>query len=76
MFRVANLCCDKSVDQFQALGHLLCSEYINPALAAPDEFGIVEAGSLTDEDRKRLVTLAKILHCSAINMGVRSLALY
>ena len=50
-------------------------EYISPVIRQPSEFGVVDASLLNDDDdKKRLSTLTRFLHYSAVNMGVSVLS--
>lgn len=58
-------------DIFKAIGNLLYYRFMNPAIVAPDAFDIVEMSyekkSLTQEQRRNLGSIAKVLQHTAAN---------
>lgn len=57
-------------DILKVIGNLLYYRYMNPAIVAPDGFGIVEAGvdkQLTPDQRRNLGSIAKVLQHAAAN---------
>ena len=57
-------------DILKVVGNLLYYRYMNPAIVAPDGFGIVEAGmdkQLTPDQRRNLGSIAKVLQHAAAN---------
>lgn len=58
----------------QIVGNLLYYRYINSAIVAPDGFGIIDVGAeikLSNDQRRNLGSVAKILQFAASNKGVR-----
>lgn len=54
----------------QIVGNLLYYRYMNPAIVAPDAFDIIEmsaGGQLTNEQRRNLGSVAKMLQHAASN---------
>lgn len=63
-------------DILKTVGNLIYYRYINSAIVAPDAFDIVDVGAskcLTNDQRRNLGSIAKILQFAASNKGVRSL---
>lgn len=59
-------------DVLKIVGNLLYYRYINSAIVAPDGFGIVDVGAeikLTNDQRRNLGSVAKILQFAASNKG-------
>lgn len=57
----------------QIVGNLLYYRYINSAIVAPDAFDIINVGAdkaLTNNQRRNLGSVAKILQFAAANKGV------
>ena len=57
---------------FQIVGNLLYYRYINSAIVAPDAFDIISVGAekaLSNDQRRNLGTIAKILQFAASNKG-------
>ena len=57
-------------DILKVVGNLLYYRYMNPAIVAPDGFGIVETGvdkQLTPDQRRNLGSIAKVLQHAAAN---------
>ena len=57
-------------DVLKVVGNLLYYRYMNPAIVAPDGFGIVETGmdkQLTPDQRRNLGSIAKVLQHAAAN---------
>jgi hypothetical protein len=62
-------------DVLKIVGNLIYYRYINSAIVAPDAFDIIDAGptrSLTNDQRRNLGSIAKILQFAASNKGVRT----
>ena len=63
-----------SLDSFlQIVGNLLYYRYINSAIVAPDAFDIINVTAdkqLTNDQRRNLGSVAKILQFAASNKGV------
>ena len=60
----------------QIVGNLIYYRYINSAIVAPDAFDIIDVGmrqGLSNEQRRNLGSIAKILQFAASNKGVREL---
>jgi len=59
----------------QIIGNLIYYRYINSAIVAPDAFDIIDIGvvnGLTNDQRRNLGSVAKILQFAASNKGVSS----
>ena len=59
-------------DVLKIIGNLLYYRYINSAIVAPDGFGIIDIGAeikLTNDQRRNLGSIAKILQFAASNKG-------
>jgi len=59
----------------QIIGNLIYYRYINSAIVAPDAFDIIDVGvvkGLTNDQRRNLGSVAKILQFAASNKGVSS----
>lgn len=57
------------------MGNLIYYRYINSAIVAPDAFDIVDVGpqhALTNDQRRNLGSIAKILQFAAANKGVKN----
>jgi len=57
----------------QIIGNLIYYRYINSAIVAPDAFDIIDVGvvkGLTNDQRRNLGSVAKILQFAASNKGV------
>ena len=57
-------------DILKVVGNLVYYRYMNPAIVAPDGFGIIETGpdkQLTSDQRRNLGSVAKVLQHSAAN---------
>ena len=62
----------------KAVGHVLYYKYINSAIVAPEAYGVIDVAynnSLTQEQRKNLANIAKILQFSVIKKGVSIMTL-
>lgn len=58
---------------FQIIGHLVYYQFINAAIVAPDAFEIIASSHknpLTNDQRRNLASIAKILQFSASKKGV------
>jgi len=59
----------------QIIGNLIYYRYVNSAIVAPDAFDIIDVGmvkGLTNDQRRNLGSIAKILQFAASNKGVSS----
>ena len=59
----------------QIVGNLIYYRYINSAIVAPDAFDIIDLSAnkgLTNDQRRNLGSVAKILQFAASNKGVSS----
>ena len=57
------------------MGNLIYYRYINSAVVAPDAFDIIDVGvvkGLTNDQRRNLGSVAKMLQFAASNKGVSS----
>ena len=58
---------------WQIIGNLIYYRYINSAIVAPDAFDIIDVSvvkGLTNDQRRNLGSIAKILQFAASNKGV------
>lgn len=56
------------------IGHFVYYQFINAAIVAPDAFDIISLShdkALSNDQRRNLASVAKILHFSASKKGVR-----
>ena len=61
-------------DVLKIVGNLIYYRYINSAIVAPDAFDIIDVSAhkgLTNDQRRNLGSVAKILQFAASNKGVR-----
>jgi hypothetical protein len=55
----------------KAVGHLVYDEYISPAISSPESVQIIEKDrAISQLDRKKLASVAKLLQYGAANKGV------
>jgi GTPase-activator protein for Ras-like GTPase len=62
----------------QIIGNLIYYRYINSAIVAPDAFDIIDVGAakgLTNDQRRNLGSIAKILQFAASNKGASYIVL-
>lgn len=63
----------------QIIGNLIYYRYINSAIVAPDAFDVIDVGAakgLTNDQRRNLGSIAKILQFAASNKGASCIHCY
>ena len=79
MYTASNTCCSKLYKKLslvlavrQIIGNLIYYRYINSAIVAPDAFDIIDVSAskaLSNDQRRNLGSIAKILQFAASNKG-------